>query len=215
MMSDDLMLSVSDLSYSYDGKSTIPFPDFQVNKGETLLVLGESGQGKTTLLHLLGGIMTSQQGSVLLNGVKVNDLKGQALDSFRAKNIGIIFQQAHFIRSLNVIENLSFVQGLAGVRNNKSFIESQLDKVGLASKKSRKTGSLSQGEKQRLNILRAIITRPKLILADEPTSALDDTNCDRVMDLLQELVNDIDAALIIVTHDNRLKDRFSNKIELA
>lgn len=209
------MLAATDLSYTYDGQSVISFPDFQVGSGETLLVLGESGKGKTTLLHLLGGIIISQTGDIDLDGTKIGQLKGQKLDAFRAKNIGIIFQEAHFIRSLNVTENLLFVQKLAGLIPNRDFVHELLNRVGLSDKKFQKTSSLSQGEKQRLNILRAIITKPGVILADEPTSALDDTNCSRVMDMLKNLVEEVNAALIIVTHDNRLKDRFFNKIELS
>jgi len=191
------------------------FPDFVVKEGETLLVLGDSGVGKTTLLHLLGGIISSQKGKIVLEGTEVNSLRGKSLDIFRANNIGIIFQEAHFMRSLNVAENLSFIQNLAGIKPDQDFISDLLEKVRLYERKSYKTQKLSQGEKQRLNILRAVITKPKLILADEPTSALDDTNCYRVLDLLLALVSEVNAALVIVTHDNRLKDRFSNQIALA
>ena len=209
------MLSVEKLSYSYDGGEKMSFPDFVVKEGETLLVLGDSGVGKTTLLHLLGGIISSQKGKIVLEGTEVNSLRGKSLDIFRANNIGIIFQEAHFMRSLNVAENLSFIQNLAGIKPDQDFISDLLEKVRLYERKSYKTQKLSQGEKQRLNILRAVITKPKLILADEPTSALDDTNCYRVLDLLLALVSEVNAALVIVTHDNRLKDRFSNQIALA
>ncbi len=209
------MLSVENLSYSYDGGEKMSFPDFAVKEGETLLVLGDSGVGKTTLLHLLGGIISSQKGKIVLEGTEVNSLRGKSLDIFRANNIGIIFQEAHFMRSLNVAENLSFIQNLAGIKPDQDFISDLLEKVRLYERKSYKPQKLSQGEKQRLNILRAVITKPKLILADEPTSALDDTNCYRVLDLLLALVSEVNAALVIVTHDNRLKDRFSNQIALA
>lgn len=209
------ILAVKNLAYSYDGKNVIDFPDFSVNQGETLLVLGESGKGKTTLLHLLGGIISSQKGTIELNGQSMSQLKGKDLDTFRAANIGIIFQQAHFIRSLNVFENLKFTQRLSGDKIDETMIKSLLEKVGLSERIYQKTNELSQGERQRLNILRATITKPNLILADEPTSALDDTNCDRVMDLLLALVQEVNATLIIVTHDNRLKERFTNKIELS
>lgn len=214
-LKQNFMLSVEKLSYSYDGGEKMSFPDFVVKEGETLLVLGDSGVGKTTLLHLLGGIISSQKGKIVLEGTEVNSLRGKSLDIFRANNIGIIFQEAHFMRSLNVAENLSFIQNLAGIKPDQDFISDLLEKVRLYERKSYKTQKLSQGEKQRLNILRAVITKPKLILADEPTSALDDTNCYRVLDLLLALVSEVNAALVIVTHDNRLKDRFSNQIALA
>lgn len=209
------MLSAKNLSYSYDGKSTIVFPDFEVSQGETLLVLGESGKGKTTLLHLLGGIISPQKGDIILKGKNFSGLKGAQLDRFRADEIGIVFQQAHFIRSINVIENLKFVQKLSGDKVDESFIKGLIEKVGLSHRISHSTQKLSQGEKQRLNILRAVITKPALILADEPTSALDDSNCEKVMNLLKELTEEVNATLIIVTHDNRLKERFSHQIVLS
>jgi putative ABC transport system ATP-binding protein len=209
------MLNVKNLSYSYDGKSTIAFPNFDVNQGETLLVLGESGKGKTTLLHLMGGIISPQKGDILLKGKNFGKLKGADLDKFRAEHIGIVFQEAHFIRSLDVIDNLKLVQKLSGDKIDEPFILALLEKVGLQHRANHYTSKLSQGEKQRLNILRAIITRPTLLLADEPTSALDDTNCERVMTLLEDLTKEVTASLIIVTHDNRLKKRFDHKIELT
>ena len=208
------MLSIKDLSYSYDQKEFISFPDFSIEKGDTLLVLGESGKGKTTLLHLLGGIISPQQGYIRINNEEIKKLRGKELDKFRAQNIVIIFQEAHFVRSLTVIENLIFVQKLSGESANYEFVNQLLEKVNLSERAGHMTSKLSQGEKQRLNILRAVISKPNLILADEPTSALDDTNCDKVMDLLLSLVDEVNASLIIVTHDNRLKDRFANKIEL-
>ena len=216
------MLNVENLSYSYsssdqtvEGSALISFPDFLVKEKETLLILGDSGVGKTTLLHLLGGIIKAQKGNISLNGVETSSLNGSALDAFRAENIGIIFQQAHFIRSLNVVENLVFIQKLSGLQSNRDFVFSLLEKVNLSQKHSHFTHNLSQGEKQRLNILRAIITKPKLILADEPTSALDDTNCSRVIDLLLSLVDEVNATLVLVTHDSRLKERFTNQINLV
>jgi len=209
------MLSVKNLSYSYDGKSTIAFPDFDVNQGETLLVLGESGKGKTTLLHLLGGIISPQKGEIHLKGKNFGALKGAQLDKFRADQIGIVFQQAHFIRSINVMDNLKFVQKLSGDKVDEAFLSSLIEKVGLSHRATHDTNQLSQGERQRLNILRAVITKPALILADEPTSALDDSNCDKVMNLLHELTEEVNAALIIVTHDNRLKEKFDHKIVLS
>ncbi|MEE9371948.1 MAG: ATP-binding cassette domain-containing protein [Saprospiraceae bacterium] len=209
------MLSVKGLSYSYDGKSTITFPDFAVKQGDTLLVLGESGSGKTTLLHLLGGIISPQKGKILLKEKDLGSLRDSVLDRFRAEHIGIVFQEAHFIRSINVIENLQFVQKLSGDKVDNTFIKSLLKKVGLDHRMTHKINKLSQGEKQRLNILRAVITKPSLILADEPTSALDDTNCNKVMALLESLTDEVNASLIIVTHDNRLKERFDYKIELS
>ena len=209
------MLTVRNLSYTYSGAQPIPFPDFEINQGETLLVLGNSGMGKTTLLHLLGGIISPQNGEIIMHGKNMGKLRGSALDQFRSKHIGIVFQQAHFIRSINVFDNLKLVQKLSGHSVDIPFIDSLLDRIGLGHRKTHNTNNLSQGEKQRLNILRAIISRPALILADEPTSALDDSNCEKVLSLLKDLTEEVNAALVIVTHDNRLKERFDHKIVLS
>lgn len=208
------MISTHDLKYRYVGNTEIVFPDLSCQANDILLILGISGVGKTTLLHLLGGILSIQQGKVAIDGVELNKMNGAAADIFRGQNIGIIFQQNHFVDALNVIENITLAQSLAGRKVNKADAQELLNRLNIGQKANQDIRNLSQGEKQRVAIARALVNRPKVILADEPTSALDDDNCDEVIHLLREQAKNSSSALIIVTHDNRLKNSISNQVIL-
>ncbi|MBK7408538.1 MAG: ATP-binding cassette domain-containing protein [Saprospirales bacterium] len=208
------MLSVEKLQHSYKSGASIGFPDFSCEKGAHWLLLGQSGKGKTTLLHLLGGLLTIQKGKVRVGDTCLNDLKRAEMDRFRGQHIGIIFQRSHFVRSLTVGENLALAQSLAGLPADWDRIQLLLDQLNVGHKARSKPDALSQGEQQRVAIARAIINRPTVILADEPTSALDDENTDEVIRLLEEEARSVGATLLIVTHDNRLKARFPKQIQL-
>jgi ABC-type lipoprotein export system ATPase subunit len=206
------MISVKNLQHTYSSNKILRFPDFHCEKGEQMLILGQSGCGKTTLLQLLGGMLGVQQGSVFIQNTEINRLKNSELDKFRGKNIGFIFQQHHFLGALNVEENLLLAQELAGIKKDKTQIKVFLEKLNVAHQLKVKPNALSQGEQQRIAIARALIHQPALILADEPSSALDDENCEEVIDLLQEQARLHQTTLLIVTHDKRLKDKFSKKL---
>jgi putative ABC transport system ATP-binding protein len=208
------MLQTKALSYSYDNQNTIDFPDINYQKGEHWLLLGQSGTGKTTLLHLLGGLRKTQQGEVSVAGQNLKQLSADKLDAFRGQNIGIVFQQSHFVSSLSVEQNLLLAQYLAGKKQDKQRVFDLLESLNLKHKLKSKPSELSQGEQQRVAIARALVNQPKVILADEPTSALDDDNCNEVIKLLEAQADAVDAALLIVTHDQRLKDYFKNQIQL-
>ncbi|MGB4837655.1 MAG: ATP-binding cassette domain-containing protein [Saprospiraceae bacterium] len=208
------MISTEQLKYNYPGGPSLVFPDFRCESKDVILILGTSGVGKTTLLHLLGGILTTQQGSVNIGGTEINTLSGADLDKFRGKNIGIVFQQNHFVNALTVIENAMLAQSLAGNKTDRNKALALLNRLNIGNKANKGIRDLSQGEKQRVAIARAIINQPKLILADEPTSALDDINCDEVLLLLEEQAKQAGSALIIVTHDTRLKDKIEHRIIL-
>jgi putative ABC transport system ATP-binding protein len=208
------MISTYNLKYKYAGGDEIVFPDIKCEGKDMLLVLGNSGVGKTTLLHLLSGILKIQTGSVKIKDTEIGNLDRGMLDDFRGKNIGIIFQQNHFVDSLNVIENIVLAQSLSGQQVDKDAAFDLLKRLNIPQKKNSNIRDLSQGEKQRVAIARALINKPKLILADEPTSALDDQNSEEVLTLLQEQAIVVGSALIIVTHDNRLKDKISNRVTL-
>ena len=208
------MLTVEDLQYAYESANPIRFPSFSCGKNEHWLLLGQSGKGKTTLLHLLGGLLSIQKGRIRIGDTWLNDLKRPDMDRFRGQHIGIIFQRAHFVRALNVGENLALAQSLAGLPVQWDRIRLLLEQLNIGHKSRSKPDALSQGEQQRVAIARAIINRPQVILADEPTSSLDDENAGEVIRLLEEEAQSVGATLLIVTHDNRLKTRFPKQIQL-
>lgn len=208
------MLKTHNLSFAYQASPPIQFPDIQCDAGESLLILGRSGSGKTTLLQLLAGLRKPDQGEVWIGNTNLAELSIRDLDQFRGQNIGLVFQQSHFIRSLSVKENLLLAQRLAGLKPDLDRIHFLLSRLEMIDKLNHQTQRLSVGEQQRIAIVRAILNKPRLILADEPTSALDDLNCEEVYRLLSLQAKEEEAALIIVTHDNRLKAQVSNQIEM-
>jgi len=209
------MLQTHQLQYTYPGKPPISFPDIHFEKGSQWLLLGQSGTGKTTLLHLLGGLRKPQKGSVTIAGKAIKSLSATALDKFRGKHIGIVFQQSHFVKALTVGENLALSRSLAGNPADPERIKTLLTRLNIGDKINDRTHRLSQGEQQRVAIARALVNSPDLILADEPTSALDDDNCREVIKLLENQAKMEGATLVIVTHDGRLKDFFEHKIILS
>ena len=208
------MLETRGLKFNYKEGEGLSFPDITCKAGEHWLLLGESGSGKTTLLHLLAGLRTPKAGSVSIDSIVINELTSSQLDRFRGKHIGVVFQQSHFVRSLTVKENLALAQRLAGVKIDYTRIKTILEALNVGHKLQANPEQLSVGEQQRVAIARAIINQPSIILADEPTSALDDTNTVQVLQLLKEQATAVNAVLMIVTHDNRLKTQFDKQIEL-
>ncbi len=208
------MLQTNQLHYSYPSGPAFAFPNVEVNRQEVLLVLGKSGSGKTTLLHLLAGLMKPTQGIISVANTTLSSLSAMGLDSFRGSHIGLVFQQPLFIRSVSVLHNLQLACTLAGLPTDTDRAMQLLSELGIANKAIQLPQSLSIGERQRASIARALMASPGLVLADEPTSALDDTNCQRVAQLLHTTATRHNAALVIVTHDRRLKDQFTNTLEL-
>lgn len=208
------MLKTENLGYSYDGNTRLSFPDIHCRTGEHWLVLGQSGSGKTTLLHLLGGLLTTQTGTITIDDTTLNHLSTASIDQFRGRHIGIIFQTAHFVQSLSVGDNLALAQSLAGMKVDRSRIRELLERLSLGHKVNAQPSRLSVGEQQRAAIARAIVNQPSVILADEPTSALDDQNCAQVVQLLEEQAQLVNATLLVVTHDARLKEHIPHQISI-
>lgn len=185
-----------------------------IQKGEHHLILGKSGCGKTTLLHILSGILKPKLGIVKILDKEIYQLSERKRDAFRGQNMGIVFQQAHLIPSLTVYQNIAIAGYLGQKKITDAEINALLVRLDMSDKKGSFPAQLSQGEQQRVAIARALIHRPALIFADEPTSGLDDDNCEQVISLFMEEAKYCDSTLMIVTHDNRLKSRFNHKILL-
>ncbi|EDM44495.1 ABC transporter related protein [unidentified eubacterium SCB49] len=209
------MLKVNNLTFQYkNAKTSFSFPNLDLKEGENLLVLGKSGIGKTTFLHLLAGLLTPTSGEVIIDDVPIYSLSNAALDKFRGQNIGVIFQKKHAIQSLNSIENIKTRLFFSGKPNDTNKINLLLDHLNIDECKYNNVTTLSEGQLQRLSIAMAVIHEPRVILADEPTSSLDDENCKKVIDLLIQQAQLTKAILIVITHDHRVKSLFSNSITL-
>jgi ABC-type lipoprotein export system ATPase subunit len=209
------MVTAKSLTFNYNSEVTFNFPSIQCSSNEVLLITGNSGTGKTTLLHLLAGLLRPKSGDIEMGQVNITRLSEKKLDQFRGKNIGLILQQSHFIASLTVLENVVLASWLAQGKKAIGKAKALLVELDLENQMHKKTSQLSVGQQQRVAIARALINEPKLLLADEPTSSLDDENAMKVAQLIKKLAIQYNAALLIVTHDQRLKDLFSNQIHLT
>lgn len=209
------MLQTESLTFQYKkGYPIFRFPNIVLKKRENLLILGKSGIGKTTLLHLCAGLLTPLSGKIIINNTNINSLSNNKLNTFRGKNIGFVFQKNHLVQSLNVFENLQARLFFSKKNTTNKEIEDLLKQLDIYDLKNKKVNKLSEGQVQRLGIALSIIHNPKVILADEPTSSLDDQNCKTVIKILKEQAKLTSANLIVITHDHRLKSHFQNSITL-
>jgi putative ABC transport system ATP-binding protein len=208
------MLRIHNLSFAYNKDVTFQFPELECSAGNVLIISGKSGTGKTTFLHLIAGLLKANTGSITINNIDITTLSEKKIDKFRGQEIGIVFQKANFVSSLSVLENLELTAWLAGKNKQTEKAKLLLSQLDLSLHLHKKTSELSIGQQQRVSIARAVINQPKLILADEPTSSLDDENCFNVVTLLENTAKNIGAALVIVTHDTRLKEKYQHIVEL-
>lgn len=205
------MIKIEKLSYQYPNGPLIEFPDFEVQATEALLVFGSSGCGKTTLLHLLAGLLQPTTGEIWINNTPISQLNTAQIDQFRGQHIGLVYQKPYFVESLTILDNLI----ISPFCTKKKRVNTIVEHLGIFDVLRRYPHQLSMGQQQRATIARAVMNHPKLLLADEPTSALDYGNSLGVIDLLLDEALANNAALVIVTHDDRLKNDVKNYIELA
>jgi ABC-type lipoprotein export system ATPase subunit len=209
------MISTKNITFSYNKDQTFIMPDLFCQAGNTILVTGNSGKGKTTYLHILAGLLQPNSGEIVIDNKEITHLKGSKADKFRGKNIGVVFQKSHFIASLSVLENLEMASWLATGKKHKVRAKELLQKLDISEQAHKLPSQLSVGQQQRVSIARALMNEPKVLLADEPTSSLDDKNADNVIELLENLSKEYKTALIIVTHDSRIKEKFTNQITMV
>jgi ABC-type lipoprotein export system ATPase subunit len=217
-ISADGIIQIADLEFRYgEGDFALLVPELVVERGERAAVIGPSGSGKTTLLNLIAGIATPQRGRVVTKGVEVTALDDSRRREFRIRNIGLVFQEFELLEHLSVLDNV-----LLPYRINPSLrleppvrqrAVSLAERVGVADKLGRFAHRLSQGEKQRAAVCRALIAEPELLLADEPTGNLDPTNKGRVLEILFDYAEEHGATLVTVTHDHDLLGRFGRVID--
>jgi putative ABC transport system ATP-binding protein len=208
------MISVRALAHRYGAAEALRLPAWQVAQGERWLVLGASGCGKTTLLHILAGLIRPSEGEVGVFGTDILSLQGKQLDAWRGANVGIVLQALHLLKHLSVRDNLRLAQYLARLPQDDARVDEALGALGIGGKAGRKPAELSQGEQQRVAIARAVVNRPRLLLADEPTANLDDAAAEAAIALLAEQAGRYGATLVVATHDARVKRNFENKLSL-
>lgn len=215
------LIRVVDLCKSYyDGFTELPVlkgVDLKVKKAEVIAVVGASGVGKSTLLHLLGGLDRPTEGTIFYDGEDLFALKDQELDRFRNEEIGFVFQFHHLLPEFTALENVAMAGLIArqtsGVAHSRA--KELLEYVGLGERLEHRPSELSGGERQRVAIARALVNQPKVVLADEPTGNLDQKTSDAVHDLLWALNDQFDQTFIIVTHNQTLAQRADRLVQLV
>lgn len=208
------MLEISDLIVGRDGRGVAALESRTLHGGEAALILGPSGSGKSTALFTLAGLLSPVAGSVRLDGQPFSDLSPARRAKVRGNRIGIVFQDMHLLSGLTVLDNLLLAPFASGQAQDVAAARLRLQSVGLGDLSSRPAERLSRGEAQRVAVARAMMLSPDLILADEPTASLDDDAALRITDLLLDAARDAGAALVIATHDQRLKDRIRGRLSL-
>jgi len=212
------MINISGLAFRYpDGEFQLRVPEFAVAEGEKIAVIGPSGSGKTTLLNLIAGILQPAGGTVEVGDVRVDALTDSERRNFRITNIGFVFQDFELLDYLNVLDNILHPYRITDALMLDGEVRARAamlaESMGIGDKLKRLVNDLSQGEKQRAAICRALLPWPKVILADEATGNLDPTNKNRILDLLFRSVEEHNATLLAVTHDHDLLKRFDRVID--
>ena len=214
------MLVATDLRHAYarpDGTRVpvLDVPRLEVEAGGRLLVLGPSGSGKTTLLHVIAGLVRPDAGAVQLGATELTALSEAERDRVRGQRVGIVFQRFHLVRWLTVAENVALARSLAGLPPEPARVAETLGRLGLGHRLGARPPELSTGERQRVALARAVACGPDLVLADEPTASLDDARTADVLALLTDEAERAGAALVVATHDRRIADAFSARLDLG
>ena len=204
----------------YDGQLNVQVLDnltLQVDKGQSIGIVGASGSGKSTLLHILGGLDKPTSGRVSLMGQDLSELSQKQLSRLRNQHLGFVYQFHHLLPEFSALENV-MMPLLIGKRPKEQAREQallMLEKVGLKNRVLHRPGELSGGERQRAAIARALVTDPACLLADEPTGNLDRKNALNILDMMMELKQELGTALVVVTHDDEMAARFDRVLNMT
>lgn len=217
------LLQIDDLQkvfYTPDGNvsNVIYVPELSLEPGKTMVLDGPSGCGKTTILHMISGLLRADNGSIVFDGQELQDLDSKSRSRWRSQNIGYILQKLNLLDELSVLENVLLPLCWRAELVDSKYLQQQacqlLAQVGLADKLHMLPTKLSIGEQQRVAVVRALLQRPKLVLADEPTASLDKANGELVLSLLKQLCQQNNTALLISTHDESIKAQFSKRYNI-
>ena len=213
-MNNNIVLKCTNIGKSYrDGSLNVQVLknlNLEVKEGEGISIIGSSGSGKSTLLHILGGLDKPSEGKITLMNRDISDMSQRKLGELRNNYLGFVYQFHHLLPEFSALENV--MMPLLIGKKNKAEAETQaadmLEKVGLKQRILHRPSELSGGERQRAAIARALVTRPKCLLADEPTGNLDRKNAQNILDMMMDLKTELNTSLIVVTHDDELAIRF-------
>lgn len=213
-------IEINNLLYSWDkhGEPVINIPQWKVRQSDSVFLYGPSGSGKSTLLNLLSGIIVPDEGNISILGETISSMRANARDKYRAKHIGVIFQQFNLLPYLNVLDNIKLGPFFSANRKlEPSYLEHILDTLEL-NKDSRllqsKAKNLSVGQQQRVAVARALVNKPEIIIADEPTSALDSALRDQFINLLFKITRELNSTIVFVSHDRSLASHFDSQVSL-
>lgn len=208
-------VNIKNLRFGYTEKTVLDLPSLIIARGSHTLVSGDSGCGKSTLMNLLGGVLAGFTGEIEILGTALASLRASARDQFRAKNMGIIFQQFNLIPYLTVAENIELAPKLAGKRVDRARIAEMMQHLQIAEFAKVAASKLSHGQQQRAAAARALASGAAIVLADEPTSALDDRNATLFLDLLFKEAEIHQTTIVVVSHDLRYQKRFDQFVDFG
>ena len=214
------MIQIENLEFHYPQSDfRLRVPELSVEKGSTVALIGPSGSGKTTLLNLMSGITVPLAGRVVTGGVDVTSLDDAARRNFRARQVGLVFQEFELLDHLTVLDNILLVYRISPALKLDGAVRERATQlaqdVGIGDKLHRFVRRLSQGERQRVAVCRALATRPGLLLCDEPTGNLDPANKGHVLDILVDYVERTKATMVAVTHDHEILSRFDSAVDFG
>ena len=214
------MLQVTNLVKNFsqpDGGSlkVLDIPNLSIEEGEQLALIGQSGGGKTTLLHLIAGLLTPDEGSIRINGTNLTRLSEQGRDRFRAGTIGYVFQTFNLLPAFTALENVRLGMTFGSGKAEGDRARDLLSRVGLAERANYRPSQLSVGQQQRVAIARSLAGSPRVLLADEPTANVDPVSAENVLNLICDTCREEKVAMLMVTHDLQIASRFQRVEKLS